>query len=644
MALEIVGALTAISSSSENFHMLLKLPACERCRLRKVKCDTSPPKCGPCKRNATACIIVDPVSRERYTRDGIFQLEQTLKLLEQNTHGAASTSPVKSPSSQSTMKGARTHFVGEGSGLQFFKQLSSHTTTDVPLTEGSSFPRNTLPSSAAVAPHKLPPPDVAQLLVNHYLSHVQLHHPLLAERDVVDTLQRVYSAVEHSISPDDLYRLYMIFAIASVTTYRRGKTQHHPYRYFRAAQRYSLQVSFLGDIRGIQNALLIARFSMYYHVDCSIWDLARFCVRQCVALELHRPPATSLLPLEEQLQRNIFWDCYIHDRYSSGILGRPYAIAEADVTVELPVERSEDELANLSSLREDCCAGKAYPPNKASVFCFVIQLRRLLTRISNCFYTTSGHATSPRRGLAHAAKVKTDLDRFLQELDDLRANAPAFAEPGSLYERPEWYDFLVEKDKLTLIRGAIAQVPVDRLQPPHKLLLSSMLCATRVLSLYNAMFSAGHITWTRSYFQIMFTSGLSVMYTMSVLKPEKTGLQTDSDNLFAQAAHTLIATADLMKAFVSEMPDAGRFAMVFDVLVKHYTGSGTRARPSRCISPQQEAAVPSINHSRRSPGNDAVEQSSLAFPPASSGAQEQSVVSCPDSNPWANPMRPSGWT
>jgi hypothetical protein len=442
--------------------------------------------------------------------------------------------------------------------------------------------------------------------VDQWLSHVYLLHPFLAEKDVLDTFRRVYSATQKHGMPDDLYRLYMIFAISSVTTYRRGRTQEHPYGYFRAAQRYFGQVSMTGSIQGIQNVLLIARFAMYYQVDCSIWDLSRFCIRQCIALELHRPPDYVLPPVEEQLRRNVFWDCYIHDRYSSGILGRPYAIAEDDIAVESPVERTEADLAHVPSLADSTCLGKADPPNKASVFCFLIKLRRLFTRISTCFYTTHGNTEGHRRGLAHAARVKTDLDNFMHDLDRLRCEAPIFDELISLYQRPQWYDFIIEKDRLVLLRGANAQIPVDRHRPPRKLLLTTMDCATRVLDLYGGMFSSGQITWTRSYFQIMFTSGLTLMYTMSILREQKKALWTELDRPFAQATHALTTTAELMKAFVTEMADAIRFATVFEMLVKHYTGTGTRARPSRGVSPTAHGAAASRVSSRPPADDEAV--------------------------------------
>jgi hypothetical protein len=92
----------------------LRLPACERCRLKKVKCDSLPPKCSTCVKSDTACIIVDPLTSERYTRDGIAQLERKLKDLEAVSRTPATPSSVKSPTVIARSGSTTTHFVGDG--------------------------------------------------------------------------------------------------------------------------------------------------------------------------------------------------------------------------------------------------------------------------------------------------------------------------------------------------------------------------------------------------------------------------------------------------------------------------------------------------------------------------------------------------
>lgn len=293
-------------------------------------------------------------------------------------------------------------------------------------------------------------------------------------------------------------------------------------------------------------------------------------MRQCIELGLHLRPHSSLAPMEEQAQRNLFWDCYVHDRYSSGILGRPFAICEHDIEVNLPIEASEEQILHnechsLDDIRTDLLT----LPNEASVFRFLVQLRRLTGRIHVHFFSAKKLSSNQSKTILSAGQVQTDLDYFLRELQLCRYNAPVIQQPQSLYERAEWHDFIVEKDRLTLIRGAIAHLPVKGMHPPLNLLNMCLNCATRVIELYVSLFASGNITWTRSYFQILFTSGLSIMFSMSLLKSRSE--YTDLTTSLEKSLQALTACSELLSRFVSEMPDAGRFAVVFKSLSKQYT-------------------------------------------------------------------------
>lgn len=276
--------------------------------------------------------------------------------------------------------------------------------------------------------------------------------------------------------------------------------------------------------------------------------------------------------MDEQARRNLFWDCYVHDRYSSGILGRPFAISEHDIEVDLPVEASEEQILQSGCYRlDDISSDLLNLPNEASIFRFLVQLRRLTARIHIHFFSAKKLASSHSKTILSAGQVQRDLNNFLKELQLCRNGAPFIQQPQSLYERAEWHDFVVEKDKLTLIRGAIAHLPMKGMHPPLDLLVMCMNCATRVIELYVGLFASGNITWTRSYFQILFTSGLSIMFSISLLKSksEYTASNTNLEN----ALQALTACSELLSRFVSEMPDAGRFAVIFKSLSQRYTST-----------------------------------------------------------------------
>lgn len=292
-------------------------------------------------------------------------------------------------------------------------------------------------------------------------------------------------------------------------------------------------------------------------------------MRQCVELGLHLAPTTAIPAMDEQLHRNVFWDCYVHDRYSSGILGRPFAISDQEIEVELPIEADEDQilLSGCQSL-DQIRLEQLSIPNEASIFQFIIQLRRLTSRCQARFFSPRVMSRPRSDTILSAGEVSRDLKSFLKELDHCQQCAPCFSQPSTLYERPEWHHFMVEKDRLTLVRGAFASLQICGSHLPRKLLVMCLKCATRIIELYFGLFAAGAITWTRSYFQILFTSGLSIMYAISQLKASTNENQPPDD--LERSSQALARCCELLSKFVSEMPDARRFAVVFEALSKQY--------------------------------------------------------------------------
>ena len=369
--------------------------------------------------------------------------------------------------------------------------------------------------------------------------------------------------------PQDLFRLFMLFAISGVTRYRSGLSKEHPFGYYLAALAHIGSVPLIGTPDAIQNSLLIGRFGMYHHVGTSLWDISNFCMRQAIELGFHAPPQSPIPAIEEQKQRRIFWECYILDRYSSGILGRPFAIADEDISVELPILADDEVLkaANITSL-SDVSNVAPSQPTEVSVFVFCIQLRQISSNIHTEFNSgrrqTSRSAQSTPMPFTSAGYVQMKVHNFLAQLDSWRQNAPVFADPNSLYERPEWYDFMLEKDKLTLFRGAMHTAPkLSNNSPPADLLALSLRSAIRVITLYSEMLEKRYITWTRSYFQAIFAAGLSVLFCLGL---DRSAANQENVEEASSPVATLHMCSQVLHTFEKEMPDVRSFAVVFDEL------------------------------------------------------------------------------
>ncbi|KAI4929752.1 hypothetical protein J4E86_011694 [Alternaria arbusti] len=451
-----------------------QLPACQKCKLRKVKCDRQAPKCTNCRKGNAACIIVDAITGEQYARDYIRQLEEKelnlqRRLGDRDETGVATPASTersdvanRTPTGPETVTSSDTQsgFVGDGSGLGFLQNILSDTKWQH---------------------HR------AQILEQ------------LAKRPRIARHRPVARALPPLAQARQLFDNYF--------------TRFHD----------------------------------------------------------------GLSLLKEQHQRRIFWECYVHDRYSSGILGRPFALLESEISMPLPID-ADDETIVMSgaTVLEDVPSVTNVSPSELSVNLFCIKLRRLSSRVHTAFYTGRKPAsynsedstrTSRFQSIGH---IYSSFVQFDKESRALRSSVPVFVDPKCLYERSEWHDFMYEKDRLLLARGAMHNLPARQFSGTsivREILKVCYQSAIHTIQLYADLRRRNAITWTRSYFEMIFTAGLTVIYCIIL------GVLSDNDELSVtntETLPTLDTCSSLLNYFKDKMPDAGSFATVFSVILKEF--------------------------------------------------------------------------
>lgn len=92
--------------------------------------------------------------------------------------------------------------------------------------------------------------------------------------------------------------------------------------------------------------------------------------------------------------------------------------------------------------------------------------------------------------------------------------------------------------------------------PPNDLLVLCCQVASEVIGQYSELFRLNMITYTRSYFQMMFTAGLSVMFCLSTLSDAE---QYD----IQQMTRSLATCEETLKSMGSRLPDAKHYTVVF---------------------------------------------------------------------------------
>lgn len=59
-----------------------KIPTCQRCKLKKIKCDENSPQCSNCQRTGGDCTVYDPILKREVSRVHTLELEERIRILE----------------------------------------------------------------------------------------------------------------------------------------------------------------------------------------------------------------------------------------------------------------------------------------------------------------------------------------------------------------------------------------------------------------------------------------------------------------------------------------------------------------------------------------------------------------------------------
>jgi len=92
------------------------------------------------------------------------------------------------------------------------------------------------------------------------------------------------------------------------------------------------------SIASLQFLVLLGVHGQRSPYGAGAWSQVRYAASICVEMGLHRKRSrieNDKQARDEELRRRIFWVCYCLDRSISIVLGRPFAIADRDINVEV---------------------------------------------------------------------------------------------------------------------------------------------------------------------------------------------------------------------------------------------------------------------------------------------------------------------
>lgn len=446
------------------------------------------------------------------------------------------------------------------------------------------------------------------LLTCGSLTGSHILNPVLIRQEVWDLYHRLFSSISglENAASHDLFRAFIICAIASVIPYRTGLHTQHPGGYYHAAlQNIGSQLLTRG-LDSIQDLLLIGRFGVFYHIGISIWELAQLCGRLCIEQGLHCGDSETGNLLQDQKKRRIFWQVYLIDRYSSITLDRPFALDDASIEIGVPIDADDNDLASSSpSINSlDAFAQYVRPSSKTDVTAFLsaLRLRRLSSRIHATMSTLRQDPSIHSQPYLAVGRICAALNSLLRELEAWYESVPTIPNPQCLYESSEWFSLLFCREKIDLVRRAVDLIPKVNGVPPRHVVSLFLRAALTLIRTYATLSERkSFISYTRNYFHIMFTAGLSAMYCTSVshyLGPAE----------LSEVLHGLRTCEETLVKMSEQLSDARSYTAVFAALHRHIskkilrTTSGSLIDGSTTVTATGDSAINEATYAREQVG------------------------------------------
>ena len=259
----------------------------------------------------------------------------------------------------------------------------------------------------------LPPRDIGFKLAHLYFQITHIFIPICHCPTILQHLEGLYNIPGYTVSPAIRLQLNIIFAHAAqiyarVSAKSSGisRPSNHDV-YFRRAMSFFMDMFDETAIENIQAVLLIM---VYLHANMrsgALWHLSKTACALVLEMGLNRSDANrvhGMSPLDQEIRRRVFWSCVSMDRRISIALGRPIAIHDCDIGVDLPL-CWDDQYLQSDSFR---------PPPPGTVFLLtpayeIFRLAKIGGHVSDSLYS----ACKPR--LSTYVEIIHRLEKELQQ-------------------------------------------------------------------------------------------------------------------------------------------------------------------------------------------------------------------------------------
>ncbi|KAJ4169167.1 hypothetical protein NW754_011101 [Fusarium falciforme] len=262
----------------------------------------------------------------------------------------------------------------------------------------------------------LPPDHEMQRLIRAYFSNTGLLFPYIHEEAFLDTYERFRtSGFRTNVRRTWLGLLNMIFAMATCTSCWEESGSDYRFEqsdvYYRRARELCQTQMFRGTtLEIVQYLLLMSQYLQGTQRSVRTWTIHGLAIKAAMSIGLHsRDIASKFTPVEQEIRKRTWFGCILLDRSLSMTFGRPCAIPEEYIRLDLP-----KPLPPCASVPEEIQS------LSTGFFNASIQLYRVMGRIITTLYGSNlGCDEQPTETV-----TVTSIIQFGQELTDWQNNLP----------------------------------------------------------------------------------------------------------------------------------------------------------------------------------------------------------------------------
>ncbi|GFF96416.1 transcriptional activator protein acu-15 [Aspergillus udagawae] len=375
--------------------------ACDVCRTRKSRCDGTRPQCGMCKDLGFECVYTPPVTATNVIvqKDYLKDLESRVKSLEENLttmrsdlSGLAAQMTRRSPPGEGRLEpchepladlagsedpidamGAVTFadeedcgYFGPSSNIAFLRHLSravSHRESNQneintpridQITYDGGFVSATRPPSplsghtptagrpGLVTNPTLPSSEETLQLIRRYFYDTGLLFPYIHPPTFLETYDEFKNNAK-KVRRTWLGLLSIMLAMAKVTAVSGHAPAETRIKESTVYYRQALNLCRGEMLRGttlevVQYLLLMGQYLQGTQKSVQAWTVHGLAVKAALQLGLHSKDASQAFsPLEREIRKRTWFGCVVLDRTLSMTFGRPPAIPDSYVQLDLPV-------------------------------------------------------------------------------------------------------------------------------------------------------------------------------------------------------------------------------------------------------------------------------------------------------------------